>query len=189
MNKGIPFVILYVVSQPLSLVSMSQLPNFGDSSPSRPHGSGTSTSSTTVGSGEGEDKTNPKAPQRPAHPHCWGRMGQLTHVGIAGPPVPAPSLPLGHKIHLPKKIMLAMGDRGDGETVGIGNHHGAEKSSLRWETIIKMGNQHWDGKLLGWETIVGMGSNHWRLDGEPEQDGEPLRWEVWCEEAKPHKAG
>lgn len=82
---------------------------------------------------KGEDKTNPKVPPTPPIPTTGAGRGQHTHVGIAGSPVPAPSLPLGHENHLLKKISLL-----GWEIVGMGNHRGVEKPSLRWETITSI---------------------------------------------------
>jgi len=44
-----------------------------------------------------EEKTTPNYPNPPRSPS----LGQHTRVGIAGSPVPAPSLPLGQENHLP----------------------------------------------------------------------------------------
>ena len=65
----------------------------------------------------GRTKSSQKRPNPPPIPTTGAGQGS-THVGIAGPPVLAASLPLGQEVHLPPKIMLGMGNGGDGKLLG-----------------------------------------------------------------------
>ena len=87
---------------------------------------------------------HPNPPLIPTVGAGWGSTHTSALQGHWCRPHP---FPLDTKFTSPKKIMLAMGDCRSGETGGIGNHHGAEKSSLTWETIVGMGKTHWRQEL------------------------------------------
>ena len=83
-----------------------------------------------------EDKTTQKHSNTP-YTHYWVRMGQHTHANITGPPVLAPSLPLGQESHHSPPSHAWDGKLWGWETVRMGICNWDANSSLGWETIIQ----------------------------------------------------